>query len=85
MQNEVWKFLEDDPIFAHSLKETKLDEKREIATRRHSVIVTKKFVTLEDVSNKQHLNKIEMIHAFSVHSVRNQNSHYIYMYLRIRI
>lgn len=45
----MWKFLEDDHLFAHSYEEKSLDEQRKIAVQRMNKILDREFVSLADV------------------------------------
>ncbi|GAB0095270.1 Acyl-coenzyme A oxidase [Sergentomyia squamirostris] len=44
---DIWKFMENHPLFAHPIKSLTLDEERHLATKRQFVVFEKKFFTLE--------------------------------------
>ncbi|GAB0095269.1 Acyl-coenzyme A oxidase [Sergentomyia squamirostris] len=44
---DIWKFMENHPLFAHPIKSLTVDEERHITTMRQFVILNKKFYSLE--------------------------------------
>lgn len=50
LQNSIWEWFENNPLFAHSYEEQSLDKTRELAVRRIKEIVAKEFVSASDVS-----------------------------------
>lgn len=47
----MWKFLEENHLFAHSYEEKTLDEERELAVRRINLVIEREFISLADVSH----------------------------------
>lgn len=45
----MWKWLEENHLFAHSYEEQTLDQTRELVVRRMNQIIEKEFVSLADV------------------------------------
>lgn len=50
VQQNLFNFLEENPIFANSLDELTLDEKRKLSVRRQNQVLNEQFITLTDVS-----------------------------------
>lgn len=48
-QNEIWKYLEENHLFAHTYEQQTMDEKRELTFRRINAVIEKEFVSLADV------------------------------------
>ena len=49
-QNKVWKYLEENHLFAHTYEQQTMEEKREIGVRRINALIEKQFIPLADVS-----------------------------------
>lgn len=49
-KNDVWKFLEEKPIFNRGYSELSMDEQRKIAVQRQFTLLPQKFAVLQDVS-----------------------------------
>lgn len=48
-QNTVWKYLEENHLFAHTYEQQTMDEKRELTVRRINTVIDQQFLTLADV------------------------------------
>lgn len=54
IQHDIWKFMENHPLFQHSDASLTLDEERHITTKRMYAIHYENFIPLEKV---RHLSK----------------------------